>query len=257
MPIKPSKSGGRRKKRVPPAPRKGAASASKPGPKNEAVSPPRHRDARPLKIAVAAQPLLFREILSRQLDGEPSLIVVGRAGNEDQIAKLLAQESPLVLVFDYEGLGPNGESTVHRLRRAAPATRILVLASRSSDETVQRVLRAGASGLVGKQLEFTVLVRAIHAVAAGEVWANRRATSAALEGLTGSSGGASTSNLTKREQEIADACSRGLRNKEIAAHLNISTKTVKSHLNNIFRKLHVDNRLALALQISERLQPKT
>ena len=252
-----SKSRGPRRKRIAPAPRKSAASASRPGPRIKAVSPPRHRDPRQLKIAVAAQPFLFSEILSRQLDGEPSLIVVGRAGNEDQIGKLLAQESPLVLVFDYEGLGPNGESTVHRLRRAAPATRILVLASRSSDETVQRVLRAGASGLVGKQLDFTVLVRAIHAVAAGEVWANRRATSAALEGLTVSSGTGSKSDLTKREQEIADACSRGLRNKEIGAHLNISAKTVKSHLNNIFRKLQVDNRLALALQVSERIQPKT
>jgi DNA-binding NarL/FixJ family response regulator len=48
-----------------------------------------------------------------------------------------------------------------------------------------------------------------------------------------------------------------LRNKEIALHLNISPKTVKGHLNNIFRKLQVDNRFALALQIAERIQPKS
>jgi DNA-binding NarL/FixJ family response regulator len=257
MPRKTIKSRGRLKKPAPPTPRKSAGPISRPVPPTVPVSSPRPPYARQLKIAVAAQPPLFRELLSRQLEGEPSLVVIGRAGNEDQIEKLLVQESPLVLVFDYEGLGPNGESIVHRLRRAAPTTRILVLASRSSDETVQRVLRAGASGLVGKQLEFTVLVRAIHAVAAGEVWANRRATSAALEGLTGSSVTGSKSDLTKREQEIADGCSRGLRNKEIAAHLNISAKTVKSHLNNIFRKFQVDNRLALALLVSERVQPKT
>ena len=241
MPLK----GGRvRRERGSPPPRKKAASSARP------------RDHRRLEIAVAAQPALFCEILSCQLDGEPSLVVVGRAGNEDQIGKVLAKENPRVLVFDYEGLGPNAESTVHRLRRAAPATRILVLASRSSDETVERVLRAGASGLVGKQLEFSLLVRAIHAVAAGEVWANRRVTSLALESLTASSGRASKADLTKREQEIADACSRGLRNKEIASRLNISTKTVKGHLNTIFRKLHVDNRFALGLQIVERGQPK-
>jgi DNA-binding NarL/FixJ family response regulator len=183
--------------------------------------------------------------------------MVGRASNEEEIEKLLAKKNPRILVFDYEGLGPNGDSTVQRLRRAAPATRILVLASRSSDETVERVLRAGASGLVGKQLEFAVLVRAIRAVSAGEVWANRRATSLALETLTGPSARISKSALTKREQEIADACSQGLRNKEIASRLNISSKTVKGHLNNIFRKLRVDNRFALGLQITERLQPKS
>jgi DNA-binding NarL/FixJ family response regulator len=215
------------------------------------------RSHRQLEVAVAAQPALFCEILCRQLDAEPRFAVVGRACNEDQIGKLLAKESPQVLVFDYEGLGPNGEGTVGRLRRSAPGTRILVLASRSSDETVERVLRAGASGLVGKQLEFAVLAHAIRAVAAGEIWANRHATSLALESLTGPSGKAPKSDLTKREQEVADACGQGLRNKEIASRLNISTKTVKGHLNNIFRKLRVDNRFALGLQIMERIQPKS
>ena len=225
-------------------------------PRKKAVSPEgTRRDG--LRIAVAAQPALFCEILSRQLDAEPDFAVVGRAHNEDEITKMLAKENPRVLVFDYEGLGPNAESTVYRLRRASPATRILVLASRSSDETVERVLRSGASGLVGKQLEFSVVVRAIHAVAAGEIWANRRATSLALESLTGPSGRASKSDLTKREQEIADACGRGMRNKEIAKLLSISAKTVKGHLNNIFRKLHVNNRLALGLQIMERIHPKS
>lgn len=241
----PSRSGGIRRTQRAPAPWKNAASRARP------------RDPRRLGIAVAAQPALFCEILSCQLAAEPSFVVVGRAGNEDQIGKVLAKENPRVLIFDYEGLGPNAESTVHRLRRAAPATRILVLASRSSDEIVERILRAGASGLVGKQLELAVLVRAIRAVAAGEVWANRRVTSLALESLTGPSGRVLQSVLTKREQEIANACSQGLRNKQIALRLNISTKTVKGHLNNIFRKLRVDNRFALGLYITERIQSKS
>jgi DNA-binding NarL/FixJ family response regulator len=218
---------------------------------------PKTRDHRRLAIAVAAHPPLFCEVLSRQLDAEQNIVVVGRASNEDQIGEVLARQSPQVLVLDYEGLGPNTESLLYRLRRAAPPTRILILASRSSDETVQRVLRAGASGLVGKQLEFAVLVRAIRAVSAGEVWANRRATSLALEMLTAPSSRVSKSELTRREQEIADACSQGLRNKEIASRLSISTKTVKGHLNNIFRKLQVDNRFALGLHITERIQPKS
>jgi DNA-binding NarL/FixJ family response regulator len=209
-----------------------------------------------VRVAVAAQPALFREILSNQLERETTLTVVGCAAAEDQIEEMLLRDAPTVLVFDYEGLGPNAESTIHRLRRVMPGTRVLVLASRSGDETVQRVLRAGASGLVGKHLEFKSLVRAIHALSHGEVWADRRATCAALEDLTDTSD-RSILDLTRREHEIADACSRGFRNKEIASRLQISEKTVKGHLNNIFRKLRVDNRLELALQVLQIPEPRT
>jgi NarL family two-component system response regulator LiaR len=170
---------------------------------------------------------------------------------------MLAREHPQVLLFDYEGMGPNVDGTIQRLRRSAPGTRILVLSTRSGDETVERVLRSGASGLFGKQLEFSWLVHAIQKVAEGEIWARPSAAALALEKLTGSSAWPSKSDLTKREREVADACSRGLRNKEIAKLLYISEKTVKGHLNNIFRKLHVTNRFALGLYIREPIEPKS
>jgi len=212
-----------------------------------------------VSLVVATQPALFCEILSRQLDNEPDLQVVGQAWDKDQIRQVLSRQSPRVLLFDYEAMGPNGESVIRGLRRDVPATRILVLATRSGDETVEQVLRAGASGLVGKQLEFTTLVRAIHAVAAGEIWAHRLATARILEHLENFSrrGSASEGFLTKREREIVDGVARGLRNKEIACRLNISQKTVKSHLNNIFRKLKLDGRTALALLGLDGAQPKT
>jgi len=212
-----------------------------------------------LRLVVAAQPALICEVLAGQLNRERSLQVVAQASGEDQIVRVLSKEKPRVLLFDYEGLGPNAESVISRLRRLAPTTRILVLATRSSQETVERVLRVGASGLVGKQLEFATLVRAIHAVAKGELWANRRATADFVEHMTESSGrvAALDGELTSREWEIVDGVGRGLRNKEIAHRLDISEKTVKSHLNNIFRKLRVDNRFAAGMYALERNQPKT
>ena len=209
-----------------------------------------------LRLGVAAQPALFCEVLAGHLSREGSLEVVGRASSEDQIVRLLKTERPQVLLFDYEGLGPNAESVISRLHRGAPATRILVLATRSSQETVVRVLRVGASGLVGKQLDFATLVRAIHALAIGELWANRRATADFVERLTDDTGrtAASDGQLTSRETEIIDDVGRGFRNKDIARRLNISEKTVKSHLNNIFRKLRVDNRFAAGLYALARTQ---
>jgi len=161
-------------------------------------------------------------------------------------------------LFDYEGLGPSAERAIRRLHRIARGTRILVLATRSSDETVERVLRVGASGLIGKQQTFNTLVRAIRAVAAGELWANRRATAHVVELLSGPSdrGASESERLTSREWDITDAVGQGLRNKEIARGLRISEKTVKSHLNNIFRKLHVDNRFAVGLYARD-LRPKS
>jgi len=208
------------------------------------------------EVVVATQPALFCEVLSCQLNEEPRLSVVGRASDSDHLWKVLARERPRVLLFDYDALGANAESMLHRLRRAAPATRLLALTNRSSDETAVRALGAGASGLVGKQRKFSELVSAIQAVANGEIWGKPSNTALALQNLTAGSPGGSKSDLTKREYEVADACSRGLRNKEIAKLLHISEKTVKGHLNNIFRKLQVDNRFALGLYIREHTEPK-
>ena len=208
-------------------------------------------NGRRLGVAIASEPVLFRDVLSGLLNSDPALKLVGQAHNEGDLTRLLRREKPQALLFDYEALGPNGEQVISRLRRAAPATRILVLAARSSSERVGRVLRAGASGLVGKHLTFDTLMRAIHAVARGEVWADRRATARAVEHLTTELRQVED-ELTPRELQIVDGVGRGLRNKEIASKLGISQKTVKSHLNNIFRKLRLDGRVALALLAQDR-----
>jgi DNA-binding NarL/FixJ family response regulator len=212
-----------------------------------------------VRLAIATQPALLRDVLSRLLSQERDLEVVGQGHDEDSIVKVIKDATLELLLFDYEALGPNSESIIARLRRMAPRTRILVIATRSADENVERVLHAGAAGLVGKQFDFETLLRAIRAVAAGEMWANRRAQALAIERLTDFSAGAPEpeGQLTKREQQIVDGVARGLRNKEIAHLLDISEKTVKSHLNNIFQKLRLEGRFALALFDQTQIQPKT
>jgi len=237
--------------------RKKIRSSSAPAPV-EGAGAPSPED--PLRIAIAARPALVREALCRVLSAERGLLVVGSASDEGSTRELLRSERPRVVLFDFEALGPNAETTISRLRRESMSTRFLVLATRSGADTVERVLRAGASGLVGKELDFDTLIRAIRSVAAGEVWANRVVTAQALEYLAGLSDlgvarAASTNgHLTKRESEIVNEVGLGLRNKEIAAKLRISEKTVHTHLNNIFRKLQMGNRIALALFARELVQ---
>ncbi len=234
-----------------PGKKEAAAAPSPKAPGEKPVEPRGLQAVSRLGVAIATEPDLFRDVLCSLLNTDPSLKIVGQAHNEKDLTWLLRRERPQALLFDYEALGPNGESIISRLRRAAPATRILVMAARSSNESVGRVLRAGASGLIGKHLSFETLMRAIHAVARGEVWANRRLTARALEDLT-TRLPAAEDQLTRREIQIAEGVGRGLRNKEIASQLKISQKTVKSHLNNIFRKLRLDGRVALALLAQER-----
>jgi DNA-binding NarL/FixJ family response regulator len=223
------------------------------------------REEGPIRLAIATQPALLCDLLSRCLSTEKDLDVVAQGQDEDQIVQALKPRgrdgqsvTPEVLLFDYEALGPNAESIIGRLRRLVPRTRILVIATRSADEYVERVLRAGAAGLVGKQLGFDALVRAVRAVASGEVWANRRAQALTLEHLTDFGAGAADpeGRITKRERQIVDGVARGLRNKEIARQLSISEKTVKSHLNNIFQKLRLEGRFALAMFDQGQTQPK-
>jgi DNA-binding NarL/FixJ family response regulator len=217
------------------------------------------RDARPVRMAIATQPPLLSDVLSLCLGKEDAIEVVGEARDEDRIVEILTKESADLLVFDYEALGPTAEGMIARLRRIAPRTRILVIATRSADENVERFLRAGASGLVGKQLGYETLLHAVRSVAAGEIWANRRAQALTLEHLTDFATGASEpeDQLTRREQQIVDGVARGLRNKEIARRLRISEKTVKTHLCNVFQKLGIEGRFALAVFDPDKVQPKT
>jgi DNA-binding NarL/FixJ family response regulator len=216
------------------------------------------RAASPWRIAVAVRPALFCEILTARLREEPELEVVGSARDEEELRVLLAKSRPGILLFDYEGLGPAAELAIRRLRRTSRGTRILVLATRSGDETLERVLRAGAAGLFAKQQPYGSLVRAIHAVASGELWANRAAAAHVVERLVPSAEADRhvDERLTQREWEIVDAVGQGIRNKEIGTRLRISEKTVKSHLNSIFRKLRVDNRFAVGLYSLDRQRPR-
>jgi DNA-binding NarL/FixJ family response regulator len=200
------------------------------------------------RIVIAARPPLFSESLSVALR-RTNIEIVGRAGDESEALELVRRTHPAVLLLDGDGFGDAAERVIRSLHHHARGTRILVLASVSRDEMTERALRLGAAGLVGKQETIATLARAIQAVARGELWANRRTTAHVVEILSEPAGGSPPfrERLTAREWEIAEAVGRGLRNREIARRLRISEKTVKSHLNNVFRKLQVENRFAAAL----------
>ena len=223
------------------------------------VNATRSGGAAAFRVGIAVRPALWRQLLARMLAEEPDLTVVGNADNEETLHALIAEASPDVVLFDNEALGPGSEGVISRMRWAHPDVRLLVLASRSGEETVVAVLRAGAAGLVDKQASLETLLSAIRAVCNGETWANRRATARALAQLARPGTGAEPDQpaLTPRELDVVGAVGRGLRNREIAAALGISEKTVKTHLNSVFGKVGVRTRTALALWAMRQVQLKT
>jgi DNA-binding NarL/FixJ family response regulator len=140
-----------------------------------------------------------------------------------------------------------------QLREATPAVRTLLLTESTDRELHQEAIRRGAFGVISPESSPETLIRALECIARGEYWINR-ATAAALAcgSRNGrSSDGAGTGDgvgaLTARERDILALIAEGLRNKEIAARLNISETTVRHHLTSIFDKLDVSDRLELAI----------
>jgi DNA-binding NarL/FixJ family response regulator len=248
--MEPRASSGRRGGNLParaPSPSPGSGSAEGALPHRPPGDAPRPDDGR-VRVLVAINPPLWGELVERTLLREPDFDVAGHVEDETSLVETVARAAgPLVVLLDYEAFGPGTESVVSRLGRLAPGCRVLVLARRATEDTVVSVLRAGASGLVGKDRSRETLVAALRAVAAGEAWANRAATARALRQLAGPGRPAiGAALLTRRERDVVEAVCDGRRNREIAEALGISEKTVKTHLSSLFVKAGVASRMALA-----------
>jgi DNA-binding NarL/FixJ family response regulator len=140
-----------------------------------------------------------------------------------------------------------------QLREATPSVRALLLTECTDRELHQEAIRKGAFGVISPESSPETLTRALECIARGEYWINRAAaaalacTSRTPRGTDGAGTADGVGALTARERDILALIAEGLRNKEIAARLNISETTVRHHLTSIFDKLDVSDRLELAI----------
>jgi len=138
---------------------------------------------------------------------------------------------------------------LEELRAQFPKARIAVIYADPSEQLIAETLLAGAQGCISEVRDGDVFMKAVHCLAGGELWANRRATAMALE--MGATNNASKSwhstQLTRREWEVFSLVAVGKRNRQIAETLYISEQTVKRHLYSLYRKLHVPSRLEAGL----------
>lgn len=195
--------------------------------------------AKRLRLIIADDHRLFRQGLKELMMIQPEVEVVGEVEHFSELASILATTPCDVLLLDLQMERWVGDN-IERLSRV---TRIVVLTASERKEDALAALRMGAHAFVQKRYAVETLMEAIRSAAQGLVWippALRVDLVALLRSPEGS-------RLSNRETEIVRCVAAGLRNAEVAQRLSIEESTVKTHLNKIFQKLGIRDRVELAL----------
>ena len=208
--------------------------------------------ARKRRLVLVDDHTLFRDGLRTILQMEDDLDVIADVESAEDIVELVWQLKPDLLLLDIRMPTGNGLEAVPAVVRISPETRVLVLTACDEQEEHVRALMLGAKGVVLKDSARNTLIEAIRTVCRGGFWIDprMRRTVADEVAQNGTSGGATRrghTGLTDRELEIVRLVASGQKNKEVSAALTISERTVKTHLQNIFQKLGVRDRVALVM----------
>ena len=203
-----------------------------------------------LQIAIVDDHPLFREGVAHTLGAQPDIEVVAEGESAADAVRIAAERMPDVMLLDVSMPG-GGLRAVQEIAAAFPVVKVVMLTVSEAEDDVTAALRAGARGYVLKGVAARELVRIMRAVAEGEVYVTPSLAASLLFELTSGKSGEQAANplavLTERERQILERVAAGDSNKEIAAQLFVSEKTVKHHMTNILQKLQVRNRVEAAL----------
>ncbi|MFG2299592.1 response regulator [Actinacidiphila glaucinigra] len=210
---------------------------------------------------------LVRAGLRMMLGGAPDVEVVAEAADGGEVASLVREHSPDVVLMDIRMPTVDGLAATEALRARPGAPEVIVLTTFNTDEHVLRALRAGAAGFVLKDTAPREIVEAVRKVAAGEPVLSPAVTRQLIAQVAGADsdgdgdrGARSTArrrlaSLGEREHEVALAIGEGRSNAEIAAGLHMSVPTVKTHVSRILGKLGLNNRVQIALLVHDAAFP--
>jgi two-component system NarL family response regulator len=183
-----------------------------------------------IRIAIAEDQRMLRELLSAVLAKEPGLVVVGEAATGPEALDMAQALQPDVLVLDIGLPETDGIEVARTLRKNQPTLKLLALSVHTEQRFIEEMLKAGADGYVVKSAALAEVVQAIRAVTQDKIYLSqnvtREAQTSKLAGL-----------LAPRERQVLGLIAEGKRSVEIARRLHISPATVEAHRRNIMRKL--------------------
>jgi DNA-binding NarL/FixJ family response regulator len=196
------------------------------------------------RVLLADDHETVRQGLKLILENQPDLTVVGEAADGNAVLELVARVHPDVLVIDISMPQMNGLAATRKVKEVAPDVAVVTLTRHADEAYVQELLSAGASGYVLKQSPSSELLRAIRAAAAGERHLDSTLAARAAEHyVERHAGGRAHPTISEREKSVLRMVAIGFSNKEIAAQLDISVKTVEVHKANAMRKLGLRGRI--------------
>jgi DNA-binding NarL/FixJ family response regulator len=205
----------------------------------------------PVRVLIVSEHALFREGLRLFLTQQEDMQVIGEAADGPQTLRIAEALQPDILLLDVQKPQASELEILSTLRARSPRTHVLILAGVLEDAFIAKALQQGAMGYLLKTATQHDLVKAIHAIYAGELWVQRKVLTEVLEYMRQMIRELPgfplelQETLTDREREVVTWVMQGRTNKEIATQLAISEKTVKTHLRNIFPKLKVSRRAQL------------
>jgi DNA-binding NarL/FixJ family response regulator len=198
-------------------------------------------------VLVDDQPLV-RAGLRKVFEADPTIEVLGEAGDGADAAPLARRLRPDVVVMDIRMPGTDGIAATRELTAAGASPAVLILTTFDLDEYVFDALRAGASGFLLKDAPPEDLIAAVHTIAAGDALLAPAVTRRVVERFVALPPrrpdlATRLSVLTSREREVLELLGRGLTNAELAAHLFLGEGTVKTHVAHVLAKLELRDRV--------------
>lgn len=210
-----------------------------------------------IRLVIADDHALLRQGIRNVLELEPDLQVLGEAADGEEAIRLVQELKPDILLLDVNMPRGNGLEVTRRLKELEEPVKIVVLTIHDDQNYVVELVKAGAAGYLLKDVEPSMLIQALKSVAEGETFIYptlagkllgeiNRQEERLLE-TTRIYERRKEERLTYRELDVLELICQGMSNQEVAQKLFLSEKTVKNHLTNIFRKLHVSDRTQAVL----------
>jgi len=205
-----------------------------------------------IRLLIAEDETLVRHALAQLLGAEADIEVVGQAPNGEAAVVAAQAQQPDVVLMDINMPKLDGISATRQIVQELPACAVVMLTVLDNDDSLFEAVKAGARGYVLKDAPPEEVLAAIRAAAAGEGFLGPALVSRVMSEFARISRLRAAAKevfaeLTRREMEILELLGKGMRNRDIAATLYLSEKTVKNHVSAILAKLHVNDRTEAAL----------